>query len=220
MPDERRMGQDMQDDPPTMPGWHAADAFQRPPGGAPTWPTIPGPPAVPTSPVRDRQPVLLIMSLVANGALLACVLMLIVLARAGVLTPPSASGQTGPLAAATNSAMATPIATPSPTSESGWLQVAPATVQLGCGEGQQTQYVVLRNTGTDSVQWQVGFAGTDQVGVSVNTSGGDLRAGASIALQIQIRRHASDQQGVIRFSPDTPAAGSPASLSYTITGCQ
>jgi hypothetical protein len=111
------------------------------------------------------------------------------------------------------------MATPSPTSGSGWLQVAPTSVQLGCGEGQQTQYVVLRNTGTDAVQWQVGFAGAEQVGVVVNTSGGDLRAGASIALQIQIRKHASDQQGVIRFSPDTSDAGSPANLSYTIAGC-
>jgi hypothetical protein len=220
MPDEGRMGQDMQDDPPTMPGWQEADAFQRPPGGAPTWPTNPGSPAVPTFPVRDRQPVLLIMSLVANGALLACVLMLLVLARAGALTPPSASGQNGPLAAATSSAMATPMATPSPTSGSGWLQVAPTSVQLDCADGQQTQYVVLRNTGTDSVQWQVGFAGADQAGVSVNISGGELRAGTSIALQIQIRKHASDQQGVIRFSPDTSDAGSPATLDYTITGCQ
>ncbi|HEV2237691.1 MAG TPA: hypothetical protein VGR57_13600 [Ktedonobacterales bacterium] len=166
---------------------------------------------------------LLIASLVANGALLACSLMLLVLARAGVLTPPSAAGQTGqtgPLTGTPLAATGSPTAIPSPTSGAAWLQVAPASVQLGCGEGQQTQYVVLLNTGAQEVHWQVGFAGSDQVGVTVNMTEGDLRPGTSVALQIQLRRHASDQQGVITFDPGTPDAGPPASLAYTIAGCQ
>jgi hypothetical protein len=94
-------------------------------------------------------------------------------------------------------------------------------VQLGCSDGQQTQYVVLRNAGTDDVQWQVKFASqADQAAVSVSQSEGDLRAGTSMALQIQLRHHATNQQGTIRFDPGTPDAGSPASLSYTIVGCQ
>jgi hypothetical protein len=203
-------------DPPTMPGLRGADGSQRIPGGAPTWPAVTAPPAAPALPAWERLPVLLITSLVMNGALLACSVMLLMLARAGALIPPSPSGRTGPL----TTSLSSPTALPSPTSGSGWLQVAPGSVQLGCGDGQQTQYAVLRNTGDQEVHWQVGIAGSDQPGVSVNPSEGDLRAGTSIPLQIQLRKHASDQQGEIHFDPDTPDAGSPASLSYTIAGCQ
>jgi hypothetical protein len=116
--------------------------------------------------------------------------------------------------------MSSPTATLSPTPGSGWLQVAPTSVELQCGNGQQTQFVVLRNTGSDVVHWQVTDAGgSDQVGISVNQSEGDLRAGTSMALQLQIRKHAGNQQGVVRFDPGTPDAGAPASLSYTIAGC-
>ncbi len=156
------------------------------------------------------------MSLVANGAFLACSLMLLVLARAGAIAPPSPSSPSHVLASATTS----PTATVSPTPDSGWLQVAPTSVELQCGNGQQTQFVVLRNTGSDDVQWQIRFAsGNDQVGISVSQTGGDLRAGTSTALQLQIRRHAGNQQGVVTFDPGTPDAGAPASLSYTIAGC-
>jgi hypothetical protein len=152
-----------------------------------------------------------------NGILFASFVFALLLARAGVLSPPNSAGTSRSSAPALSS----PTATTSPTPDTGWLQVAPTSVQLGCADGQQTQFVVLRNTGTGDVQWRVTFASqADQAAVSVNQSEGDLKAGTSMALQIQIRRHATNQQGTIRFDPGTPNVGSPASLSYTIVGCQ
>jgi hypothetical protein len=207
----------MQDDPPTMPGLHWEGRDGRVPGGMPTWPVVPRSLDAPAVPKWDRRALLLGMSLVVNGILFASFVFVLLLARAGVLSPPISAGPSRSPAPALSS----PTATTSPTPDTGWLQVAPTSMQLGCSGGQQTQYVVLRNTGTDDVQWQVQFASqADQAAVSVNQSAGDLRAGTSMALQIQIRRHATNQGGTIRFDPGTPDAGSPASLSYTIVGCQ
>jgi hypothetical protein len=48
---------------------------------------------------------------------------------------------------------------------------------------------------------------------------GDLSAGTSIALQISNTFQADAQRGVLRFAPDSSAAGEAPSLSYMISGC-
>jgi hypothetical protein len=116
-----------------------------------------------------------------------------------------------------------PSPTLSPTLVAGWLQVTPTSVQLGCGQGQQTQIVVLANRGSQPVQWQASLSvPTDQAGVEISPHEGTLASRASAAIQLQLHRHdqgAGQQQGVIRFVPRSPGAGLPPSLSYTTVGC-
>jgi hypothetical protein len=114
-----------------------------------------------------------------------------------------------------------PSPTLSPTAVVGWLQVAPTSVQLGCGQGQETQVVVLANRGPQPVQWQASLSvPTDQAGVEVSPHEGQLAAGTSAAIQVHLHNQdAGQQQGVIRFVPNTPEAGPPPSLSYTTVGC-
>lgn len=206
------------DDTPPVPQLYWENAGRRAPGAVPTWPeAAPRPPMSPVTPTRSRHPAVLGISLVANGVLLASLVGLFVLAHAGAFAPPRSSGQSTPPGSALGSASATPSVTP----VSGWLQVAPTSVQLGCDGGQQTQVVVLMNTGPEEVHWQVALdVPTDQAGVEIGPRQGDLRAGASISIQIQNRSRGSDQQGVMRFDPQTPQAGPSPSLSYTSAGCQ
>jgi hypothetical protein len=94
-------------------------------------------------------------------------------------------------------------------------------VQLGCDSGQQAQFVVLANTGSEDVQWQVVYSiSADQAAVTISPRQGNVRAGTSMVIQIQSKRQSDGQQGVIHFDPDTSAAGTPPSLSYTTAGCQ
>jgi hypothetical protein len=159
----------------------------------------------------------LAISLVANGVLFAALVSALLFARVGAFAPHGASSPSAP--AATSVASAT-NALASPTPGGGWLQVAPTNVRLGCNGGQDTQFVVLANTGAADVQWQVEFSvSADQAGVAVDPMQGDLSAGTSVALQISNTFQADAQRGVLRFAPDSPAAGAAPSLSYTTSAC-
>jgi hypothetical protein len=118
------------------------------------------------------------------------------------------------------------MATPTPAPDNGWLQVTPTNLQLSCNNGQQTQFIVLKNTGTESVQWQVIFSlPADQAGVSVTPNQGTLNAGTSMPLQIQNQTYAhgpqgvAGQQGTIEFNPEVAGAGPSPSIAYTTVGC-
>jgi hypothetical protein len=99
-------------------------------------------------------------------------------------------------------------------------------LQLSCNNGQQTQFVVLKNTGAEPVQWQAIFSEpADQVGVSVTPNQGTLNAGTSMPLQIQNQTYAhgpqgaAGQQGTIEFNPETVGAGPSPNITYTTMGC-
>ena len=207
------------DDMPTVPQLQWEKAERRAPGEVPTWPgaQTPHPSASPVASTWGRHPTLLGISLFANVVLLASVLSVVLLAHAGAFSSPSSAGQSTPPGSTLGSSSATPSLTP----VSGWLQVAPTSVQLGCDGDQQTQVVVLTNTGPEEVHWQVVLdVPADQAGVAITPRRGDLQAGTSISVRIQNRSHGTDQQGVMRFDPQTPQAGPSPSLSYTSAGCQ
>ena len=122
--------------------------------------------------------------------------------------------------------LSSPTAAASPTPVAGWLRVAPSSVQVGCTDGQRTQFVVLANTGPQRVQWQATVAGAaDQAGVALSPDHGDLDAGASLPIQVQNTTHPSasqgstSQQGVIHFAATSADAGPAPGLSYTAVGC-
>jgi hypothetical protein len=217
------MGWDMKDDPPTIPSLHWDDAPGREPGGVPTWPTAPRMPAVSGLSNLGGQPLLLFFSLVLNGVLFACFVFALVLARAGVLGPPGGSGELGNRTGTSGLVLGTPTATTSPTPGAGQLEVDPSSIDLSCNSGQQSQFVVLRNPGTESVSWSVQYPSSqDQSNVTVNPSSSDIRAGGSVSIQIQLRRRATNGDGSIRFntgSNDNSSSDSLTSLSYSITGC-
>jgi hypothetical protein len=163
------------------------------------------------------------ISLGVNAVLLVALLgvLALVLSHAQQFLPDSGSGQSG-----AGLVQRTATATTSPTASAGWLLLTPSSVQLGCANGQHTQYVVLQNTGATAVRWTASFSlPTEQAGVTVNPQHGTLPAGASLPLQVQNTTHTSDQQGVssqqgeISFTPSTEEAGSPATLSYTTVAC-
>lgn len=163
-------------------------------------------------------------SLGANVALLLALLGLLLLGRPGVSLPGGSTASSPPPSSATRAGLSGPTPTPSPSASplplAGGLQVAPSRMQLGCGDGQQTQFAVLTNTGPDDVQWQAAFfSPAAPAGVVVSPDHGDLKAGTSTVLQIQNRAHDGGQQGVIRFAAGPLGAGAPASLSYTTQGC-
>jgi hypothetical protein len=151
--------------------------------------------------------------------LLIALLIVVLLARSGLLS------STGPaLNGVTSKSRGTPTlaaSSPAPTSTTaGGLVVSPSQVQLGCHHGQQTQVVVLANTGATDISWQAEFSGAaDQAGVSLSPNHGDLHAGTSVAIQVQNQSQSGGQQGVIRFVPASATAGAPPSLSYTTMGC-
>ena len=208
------------DDDPTAPRLpHYPPSGGREPDEMPTWPAIerqstrarPG--SVPATTLATG----LAVSLVANGALLVALVSVLLFARAGFLSPRNPSPQSTPSAtSATNTTGALPRSTPS----GGWLAVAPKSVQLACDGDQATQVIVLANTGPADVQWQVVFfVSADQVGVAVDPMQGELSAGTSIDVQISNTSRADAQQGVIRFAADSPAAGTPPTLSYSTSSC-
>jgi hypothetical protein len=226
----------MPQDGPTIPkqDWPApgpaADApvepYQSP--GAPLWPDARAHRSLFTESARAPRgyvsATLFGMSVGVNVALLIGLVGVVLLSYAGVF-PSGGSGRLTPSASPSTQALGSPKAsvTPSlsPTPGSGWLQVTPATVQLGCGDGQDSQTVVLRNTGPHRVSWQVAFSvSSDNAGVSVNPQDGRLDAGNSVEIHLQNTTQSNDQQGVIQFMPANQAAGSPANITYTTTACQ
>jgi hypothetical protein len=220
----RRTGkeQPVQDDEepaaPHLPPYARYDPSEREPGDMPTWPAIerqsPRTPAggEPTMPLA----IALGVSLVANGALFVALVSVILFARVSFFSPRASSSQLPPASSATSTASG--LASPTPVADG--LEVAPTSVQLGCDGDQATQFVVLANTGTADIRWQVEFSGSaDQVGVAVDPTDGDLSAGTSIALQISNTSHGDAQQGVIRFVPDASVAGASPTLSYTTSNC-
>lgn len=123
-------------------------------------------------------------------------------------------------AAQSTSAASSRDATPSPTAVSGWLQVGPTSVQFGCADHQRTQTVVLANRGPRQVHWQASFlASAEQPGVAVSPGNGDLGAGESTPVQLQLTTSSTGQQEVIRFSSTDPGAGAASSLSVTTVRC-
>src|SRR5690348_7220498 len=114
------------------------------------------------------------ISLGANVVLLASLLALLVLSHAGISSPGEAAGQTPP-----GLALGSPTVTSHPTASptTGWLQVAPSSVQLGCDGSQRSQTVVLQNTGPATVRWQAAFSLSEQqAGVSLSPQQGELRS--------------------------------------------
>ncbi len=169
------------------------------------------------------------ISLGAN-VVLAGLLGLLWLGQAGAFAPGGATGQPALGGSKHGAALSSPSATPSPVSSltpgAGWLQVTPSSVQLGCGDGQQTQVVVLENNGPQTVDWQVAFSvPQEQAGVVIDPQQGELDAGASVSVQLQNttqstgRHGGSGHQGVIDFAPTTPDAGPSANLAYTTAVC-
>jgi hypothetical protein len=203
----------MQIDQPTPP-----DVPQLPraaPGAPPLWP-------VPSAEnQRSRAAAPGAMACLGAAALGGCVVLLfgvgLLLGHAGVfplIRPPSHTVTGGSV----------PSPTPSATPVARWLQVTPNSVQVSCGQDQQTQVVVLANRGPQPVQWQASLSvPTDQAGIEVSPHEGALASGASTAIQLQLHHHhdqgAGQQQGVVRFVPETLEAGPSPSLSYTIVGC-
>jgi hypothetical protein len=193
----------------------------------PTWPALPMRPESRTAPRRvasgSVSALAFGISLGVNAVLLVALLgvLTLVLNHADQFLPGGDSGLPG-----AGLVQRTATATASPTSSAGWLLLTPSSVQLGCANGQQTQYVILQNIGPTAVRWTVSFSlPTDQAGVTVSPYRGTLAAGASLPLRVQNTTSTSDQQavagqqGTISFSPTTADAGSPATLSYTTVAC-
>src|SRR5690348_18337626 len=90
---------------------------------------------------------ILAVSIGANVALIAALLAVVLLARAGYFAPSPRTG-TGAGISATSATTTTPSPSPSVTPATGSLQVTPTSVRLGCDSGQQSQYVVLKNSGS------------------------------------------------------------------------
>jgi hypothetical protein len=214
----------VQDDGPPRLNTGRFDTTRQPAGGMPTWPELDDhPPRYTTSGGRASLLVGgLAVSLGANAALLIALLVVLLLGRTGALAPGKTSAQS-----TTGLGLASPTvngnATPSPTSgalTNGRLQVAPSSVQLGCDSGQQRQFVVLLNTGSDDIRWHADTSRSgDQAAVNVSPNDGTLRAGTSIAIQIQNQSNGDSQQGTITFNADSPSAGQPPTLAFSAAGC-
>lgn len=194
-------------------------------GGAPTWPQLRDGPrrslGYRSAPLGNLSTLALGVSFFANVVLLITLIAVLALARGGYFAPHgSTSGGTTPIGAL-GTPTATATAAPSPTASVGWLQVTPDSIQLGCSGGQPAQFVMLANNGPQRVRWQVSFSGAGgQAGVTVNPNQGDLHAGASVILQIQINGDAGGgQQGTIQFVTNSQDAGAPPTLSYVTNSC-
>lgn len=213
----------MRDDGPNTSSSHRYDAPGRTPGEMPVWPEM----NAGVDALRQRYSAgiarpttlaaILAVSIGANVALIAALLAVVLLARAGYFAPnPRAATGTGASATTTVTTTPSPTATPA----AGWLQVTPSSVQLGCDSGQQSQYVVLANSGSDSVDWQAQLSvDPDQAGVSISPRHGTLRPGTNIAIRLQNISNGDGQQGTISFNTDAQAAGAAPTLNYTTTGC-
>jgi hypothetical protein len=188
------------------PAWPLPAERHRPPSGYVQMPTL-----------------LLGATLGANAVLLIGLLSLLLLGHAGFW--PGGSSPSGTSAPGSALGALTPTSSTAP--GSGWLQVTPASVHLGCANGQQTQWVVLVNSGLESVQWQANLsAPADQAGIVVSPNRGTLNSGTSVPLQLRNRTRATgpqgvpSQQGVIDFVVDASDSGLLPRLSYTTMGCQ
>lgn len=204
----------MQGDEPTIPSLHSYGSEDT--GAAPSWPLVEQrlPPSPPSAKL-DLRTALLGVSVGANVVLLLGLLGVLALAHAGFFTPGGASP--APFTSIQESSTTGNV---DQTESTTWLQVAPTTVQMGCGDGQQTQSVVLTNRGTQPVDWQANIAGPQgRAAVELSPDHGQLQAGASSTVQVQIHRHSTGQQGVIHFTVSPAAAGSPPTLSYATQSC-
>lgn len=211
----------MHNDQPTVPNLHYYDP--REPGDLPPWPVAAEHPrGLDSAHARrgETRSLVLGMSLGANAVLLISVVVLLLLGHASLFAPGGSPGTSTLGVSSPSSALTSPTATSSTTAlGGGWLRVTPSSVQLGCASGQRNQFVVLENTGPQTVQWRAHLSGsTNQPGVAVSPNQGHLAAGASAPLQIQNTTHA-DEQGVIRFEPATSDAGPAPSLGFTTVGC-
>jgi hypothetical protein len=225
-----------EDGPPTLPSIPLASTDGEDPGRTPTWPIDRGY-SHPSS-TNYLMPLILGASLILNAVLLIGLLSILVFGRSSLFSqggapsgsPSAASpGSTAGarLSSPTTASNPTPTSASSPTVSADWLQVTPTSVQLGCNGNQQTQFVVLANTGPEPVQWQVTFSlPANQAGVNVGPNQGVLNPGSNMPIQIQNQTHANgpqgipSQQGTITFNSATPQAGSPPTVMYTTKGCQ
>ena len=197
-------------DPPTLLGLRRRTSQRLP---APMWPI---------SREREQRPAahgrapfgwVIATALGASAVLLLSLLSLIgainLTGHTGIFAPSRPAGQS-----------ATEVSTASRAPASGWLQVAPASVQFGCSDHQRTQIVVLENRGPGHVHWQASLpVPPDQAGVAISPGDGELGAGESTAIQLQSTSQSARQQEVIRFSVTNAQAGPPASVSFTAVGC-
>jgi hypothetical protein len=174
------------------------------------------------------NPLVLGASLGINVALLIVLISVLILDHGGLSQGTFPVGSYSPVATVSTSGprVSTPTSVISPTPASGWLQVAPTSVQLGCTNGQQAQFVVLKNTGTVPLQWQAIYsAPSNLLGVAVTPNQGALNPGTSEPVQIQNQTLAGGPQGVtgqtgiIEFNPEMLGAGPSATLTYTTIGC-
>ena len=216
----------MREDGPTLPSLHSyASGEGEEAGGSPTWPIDRGH-SHPAS-TNYVVPLMLGASLVLNVVLFIGLLSVLIFGWSSLPSEGGSPVRSASVASTPTSRGRSPAAllTPTPTA-TGWLQVSPGTVQLGCNANQQTQFAVLENTGSAPVQWQVTFSQpANQAGVNVNPSQGTINPGGSIPVQIQNQTNAHGMQGItvqkgsILFNPTTPDAGPAANLAYTTAGC-
>jgi hypothetical protein len=219
-------------DDPTLPSLRSpelgeSDTFSaRVAGESPTWPLTTARDCPPSGYVQTPT-LLLGASLGANAVLLVGLLSLLLLGHSGFFSPGTSSPSSPPKVSTPGLALRSPTPTATPAPVSGWLQVMPSSVHLGCSNGQQMQFVVLINNGPAPVQWQVNNSiPTGQPALTISPNQGTLNAGTSTPLQLQNQTHASgpqgvpSQQGVIDFVVDTSNASVPPRLSYTTVGCQ
>ena len=222
--------------PPTLPDIPPASGDDEEPRGTPTWPIDRGH-SYP-SPTNYLMPLMLGASLVLNAVLLIGLLSVLVFGRSGLFSQgavpsgspsPISSGSTAGarLSSPTTASNPTPTTVSSLAPSAGWLQVTPTSVHVGCNGNQQTQFVVLANTGAAPVQWQVTFSlPANQAGINVGPNQGILNPGSSMPIQIQNQTQANgpqgvpSQQGTIAFTPATPDAGSSPTVMYTTVGCK
>jgi hypothetical protein len=165
-------------------------------------------------------------SLGVNVVLLVVLLGVLVLDRGGFSQSNVPAGSSSSLSRVTNSGSKAGIDTPTAAPVNGWLQVTPTNLQLSCNNGQQTQFVVLKNTGTEQIQWQAIFSEpAAQVGVNVTPNQGTLNPGASVPLQIQNQTYShgpqgvAGQQGTIELNSETVGAGPSPDITYATVGC-
>jgi hypothetical protein len=183
----------------------------------PVWP-IPQRPPRPAAHGHSPFGWVIATALAASAILLLSLLSLLgvinLTSRSGIFAPSSRPAGQSATAASTASAPANPAPA------SGWLQVAPASVQFGCSDHQRTQIVVLENRGPRPIHWQASLSvPADQAGVAISPGDGDLGAGEGTAIQLQSTSRSARQQEVIHFSATDAQAGSPASVSFTAVGC-
>jgi serine/threonine protein kinase len=198
------------------PGWHG----ERTDGGAPQWPVDPERPTFSPDPRRPhggpRRGVL-----VAGVALAVVVALLLVsLAQAGLRSGLSAQlGATQPTHTVVPSP--TPTVTPSPTPTplpANWLWVSTSSLTLGC-RGKATKTVVLQNLGPTPLQWTASATNTNWLQVlDITPQAGEIDGNGKMSVTIT-NRAVLTHQGVITFTPMDPAAGQPAEVQYTASGC-